>query len=213
MDAHAVLHLVLTQLKSGGTLGGDGAGGKRKADALHAGGGFLGNLLDLSQGLARLGGGSGNLVDKDRTGHATAAYGVQAVLDGDVVVDLDIIYVDAVLLGQERGVAEIHDIAAVVLDNQQSARVAGGLLDGLIDLNLGGRGEHVAAHRRVQHTLAHKTGVGGLVAAAAAADEGHFALVQLFFVDDLIFYIHFQLRVGQHDTGAHLPNDSCGVID
>ena len=40
------------------------------------------------------------------------------------------------------------------------------------------------------------------MAAAAAADEGHFALVQLFFVDDLIFDIPFQLRVGQHDTGV-----------
>ena len=97
------------------------------------------------------------------------ARGVQAVLDGDVVIDHDRGDVDAGLCrGELGGHLEVHEVAGVVLDDVQDA---GAAVDGR-----GGRqhlvgnrgGEHLARAGGVEHPAADEPGVQGLVPGPAA---------------------------------------------
>ncbi len=177
VDADAHLHLVLGQLEAGLAGGGDGAGLNGRAHGAHVVDDLLGHGLDGVQVCAGLGQGAGDLVDEHGARHAPAAHGVQAVLHGHVVVHDDLGHLDALVTGHVGGHLEVHHVAGVVLDDHQHTRVGGDGLDALEDLVGGGGGEHRAGHRRIQHALAHVAAVGGLMAAAAAADEGHLALL------------------------------------
>src|SRR5580658_1644867 len=89
--------------------------------------------------------------------------GVQAVLDGHVVVDDYRLDLDAVLAGQVRRHLEVQDVAGVVLHDVQHAGAAVDRLGGGLHLVRGGRGEHLAGAGRVQHARADEAAVHGLV--------------------------------------------------
>jgi hypothetical protein len=75
------------------------------------------------------------------------------------------------------GESEIEPVAGVVLDDQQRALVAGHREQCREHRIRAGRREHVAAHRGGQHALADEAGMGGLVAGAAAGNDGDARLV------------------------------------
>ena len=92
---------------------------------------------------------------------------------GDVVGDDHHLDRDALGPGHLGGQAEVEAVAGVVLDDQQAARRAGDGADGGQDGVGGGRGEDVAGDRGREHAAADVAGVGRLVPAAAAGDQGH----------------------------------------
>lgn len=180
MYAHAQLHLV----RPDGLVGAPGAGaGEAHAVQRDAHGGEAGvDLARRGQALvdgARRGGhGAQDLVHEHRPGEPPPAdLAALAPADGDVVGHDD--HLDpgaeagAQLLG---GLVEVEDVAGVVFDDQDRA---GGAPDGagaLVDLLDAGRREEVARDRGGQHAAPDVHGVGGLVARAAAGDQGHVLL-------------------------------------
>ena len=57
--------------------------------------------------------------------------------------------------------------------------------DGVIDLDLRGRSEDVAANGAVEHTLADESGMSRFVTGPAARDQADFFVVDVLFLDDL----------------------------
>lgn len=97
VDTDAVLHLVLSDGKGRGSLCRNGTGGKRKADGSRVVNHPLRKCLDLCERLALLSGCSGNFMHENRTRNTALADRVEAVIDGNVVIDLDIIDRNALL--------------------------------------------------------------------------------------------------------------------
>ena len=90
---------------------------------------------------------------------AAAPGRVQAVLDGDVVVDDDLLDGDALVAREVGGHLEVHDVAGVVLDDVQDA---GAAVDGLRrrqHLVRRRRGEHLARAGGVEHARADEAAV------------------------------------------------------
>src|SRR5207245_6194658 len=120
---------------------------------------------------------AGDLFQKDGHAHAATPGGVQAVLDGDVVVGDDRVDLGALATGQLRGHLEVHDVAGVILDDVQDA---GAPVDGrrrprhLVGSR---RGEDRTRTRRIEHAEPDVAAVHRLVAAAAARDQPDFALL------------------------------------
>ena len=112
-------------------------------------------------------------MDQDRPGQPPPAGVVGRVGQGDVVGDDDHLDRDALGPGHLGGQAEVQAVAGVVLDDQQAARRAGDGADGGQDGVGGWGGEDVAGDRGREHAAADVAGVGRLVAAAAAGDQGH----------------------------------------
>ncbi len=79
-------------------------------------------------------------------------------------------------------------------------------------LSVGG-GEDVAHRLDVQHALAHKAGLGGLVAGAAVGDDGHAVGIGQVLADDQMA-VHVQnVAVGQTQTDQLLVGDRLGGVD
>ena len=171
VDADADLHLVVRQHEPRFACGRDRAGGDRRTHGAHVVDHPLSCGLDLLQRGALFRLGPGDLMDKKGSGDAAPSRGVQAVLDGDVVVRDDVIHQDPLVARQVRRHLEIHDVARVVLHDHQDALLVRDGLDALQDLIRGRGCEDGPGHGAIQHPLAHKPDVGGLVPAAAAADQ------------------------------------------
>ena len=77
------------------------------------------------------------------------------------------------LLGQLDGLLARQLVAGVVQSEQQHAVALVGQLHGVKDQLAVGGGEDIAHRLHVQHSLAHKTRLGGLVAGDAVGDDGH----------------------------------------
>ena len=104
-------------------------------------------------------------------------------------------------LGQLDGLLARQLVAGVVQSEQQNAVALVGQLHGVKDQLAVGGGEDVAHRLDVQHTLAHKTRLGGLVAGAAVGDDGHPVGIGQILTDDQVA-VHIQnVRISQ--TQAH----------
>ena len=214
VDAYAVFHLIVRNFKGRRTLGGHGAGGEGKAERLDARDGLFRNGLDLGKRLSLLSRSARQFVDKERACNAAAADGIETVLDSDVVVDLDIVDRDAVLLRKRHRVFEVHDVAGVVLHDQQHALRVRGRANGAVDLDLGRGGKDVAADGSVQHARSDEARVRGFMAAAAAADENDLVLGGSCAGNDLILGVPSKRRICQRKTVTHLgDNMVCSVDD
>ena len=179
VDAQAQLDLVAGQLEAGPAGRRHGAGRQRHAHGADGRGGGPGLLGDGAQVGPRLGRGAGDLVDQDRPGQPPAAGVVGRVGQGGVVGDDRHLDRDTLGPGHLGGQAEVEAVARVVLDDQQAARRAGDGADGGQD-GVGTRGgEDVAGDGGREHAAADVAGVGRLVPAAAARDEGHPAASRL----------------------------------
>ena len=106
-----------------------------------------------------------HLLDHQRAGNAAAAGGVERVLDGDVVIGDDGLDVATRHLARH---VEVHDVAFVVLDDEQDARTGiHGLCRG--DHLVGrGRGEDLARTGGIEHAMANEARMQGLMAGATA---------------------------------------------
>jgi hypothetical protein len=121
---------------------------------------------------------------------AAAPRGVEAVLDGDVVVHDHGLDRDAVLGSQLGGHLEVHDVAGVV---EHEVQHTGPAVDGLRRrLHLVGHrgGEHLARAGRVQAAHAHVAALQWLVPRPAAGDDPDLALYGgVRPVDDFVFMV------------------------
>ena len=113
-------------------------------------------------------------MDEDSAGDAAAACGPGGVLDRDVIRDDDLVDDDILVGGHVGSHLEVHNVTGVVFDDQEGAFAALCRLDGLIDLVGCGGGEYCACYCGIQHAFADIAAVGGLMSAAAAADQDDF---------------------------------------
>jgi hypothetical protein len=185
----------------------DGAGCEGESDTPHIVRRFLRQLLHFVQRKALFCSCTCDFVHEQRAGHPATPHGIQAVLDGDVVIDLHRRHLQPIHAGEVRRVGKIHDVAAIVLDDEQRAFVARRFPDRLVDLNLRGRRKDVAADRDVQHALPDKPGMRRLVTAAAAADQRHFVPVFILLVQKFVVAVQPDPGVRQGDSAAHLQDD------
>ena len=197
-EGHAVLGV-------GGVGGLDGEGG-------HAVRVALGDLRHLIQGLALPGGRRGDVVQGHRAGQAPLV-----VLAVGVVLDLlagdHLAHVEARLLGQLHGLLARQLVAGVVQGEQQHAVALVRQLHGVKDQLAVGGGEDVAHRLDVQHALAHKTRLGGLVAGAAVGDDGHPVRAGQVLADDQMA-VHVQnVGVGQAQSHQLLVGDGFRGVD
>ena len=155
------------------------------------------------------------MVHEDGSGDATTADGVQAVFDRHVVIHIDAGDLDAFLLFSHFcSCVEVHAVAGIVLDDQERALGALRVDDRVEDLDRGRRGEHVAAHRRVEHAGADEAAVRRFVTAAAAGDQADLLLVDLGAADDLELLVERELRRVRLDHAlAHLDDEILGLVD
>ena len=212
MDTHAEFHLVLTDLESRRACGGHGAGGQREAEAADICDNLFGNGFDFGKGFALFRGGACDLVHENGTRNASSAHGIQRILDRDVVVDVYGVDLDAVVLCQSAGVVEVHAVTRIVFDYHQGAFLGSGQLQGVINLNLRGRSENVAANSRVQHARADKSRVSGFVSGTAARNQRNLVAVDDLFLNDLVFFdeLQFGMRFGK--AVAHIVYEALGSI-
>ena len=117
--------------------------------------------------------------------------------------------------GQFGGHLEVQHVAGVVLDDVQHARAAVDRLGGGQHLVGHRRGEDRAGAGRIEHAHAHKAAVHRLVAAAAAADNAHFALARRVFADhDAVLVIHpNQVAMRLLHATQRLFDDVVHIID
>ena len=106
------------------TGGGHGAGGQRHPHAPPPAVGLAADGSDGGEILPRLGGGAAQLLDQHGDADPAAPGGVEAVLDGDVVVGHDRLHLGAGLGRQLGGHLEVHHVARVVLDDVDDAGAA-----------------------------------------------------------------------------------------
>src|SRR4029453_7769284 len=176
VDPDADLQFILGQLERrfpGGRHGARGEGDAYAAAVRVDPAGHVGHLVEVP---ALFGGGPGDLLQQD--GHTDPAPpgGVEAVLNGDVVVGHHRHDPDARLgLGHLGGHLEVHDVAGVVLHDVQDTGPAVDGLRGGDHLVRHRRGEHFTRTRGVEHALTDEAAVQGLVAGTAAGDQPHLA--------------------------------------
>ena len=168
-------HFAVAQLK--GRLARRRDGARRKGHAHRAP-----VLIDAAREVGQrievaplFGGGAHQLFHDHRRAHAASTGGVEAVLDGDIVVDQDVLHGDAFLVQHFRGGLEAEHVARVIFDEKKHARAAVHGLGAFNHLVGRGRGEDFAGAGRRQHAGADKATVHRLVAAAATGDHGDFS--------------------------------------
>ena len=176
MDADTDFHLVRTQVERGRALGWHGARGERHAHRAAPAIDLLADALDLGQWQQRLGGAAANLLGQHGRAHAAPSGRVEAVLNGDVVVDHDTGHLDPIGCRQFGRHFEVHDVARVVFDDVQHACATVDGFGRLEHLRRNWRREDRARTRRVEHAATDEAAVHGLVTAAATRDEAHLAL-------------------------------------
>lgn len=145
-------------------------------------------------------------------GNASATDGIERVFDGDVVVDVYCVNLDAVLLSVAHCVVEVHAVARIVFDDEKHAFVGCALLDCVVNLNLRGGCENVAANRSVKHAFSDKTCVCGFVTATAAGDKADFCVVDVFLFDDFVFFDKFKFGVSRCKTVAHIVHETLSGV-
>src|SRR5918996_3161385 len=171
VDADPDLHLVVAELEARLAGARCHAGGQRHPHAAALSVDGPAELGHLGERLALLGGRPADLLGDDRDPDAAPAGGVEAVLDGDVVVRDHGLDIDPLALGEVGGHLEVHHVARVVLDDVQHARATVDRLGRLEHLVGSRRGEHLARARGVEHAAADEPAVHRLVAGASARHD------------------------------------------
>ena len=194
---------------------GRGARGERHAHASAALVDRAAEAGHLRERPARLRSRAADLLGEHGGADAAAPGRVEAVLDGDVVVDDDLLHGESLVARKVGGHLEVHHVAGVVLDDVEGA---GAAVDGLR------RGEHLVRRRGgedlaraggVEHTRADEPAVHRFVSRAAAGDDRHLAGHGRVGARDPV-------RVGvddetagvrQGDAGEFLPDDVFRPVD
>ncbi|CAH0302473.1 hypothetical protein SRABI106_03807 [Rahnella aquatilis] len=174
MYAHAKLHFVIIEFKRWFSGGGDGTCAKRNADrvtlivqpAAQAGTGF--KAVTTFCGCAH------QFFDKHRVRHAAPTGSIEAVFDGDIIIDHHRGDFYAALVEQLGGGFKVQHITGVVFDDQQHAFATVDMHRAFKHFIRGRRGENFSRAGTTQHPHTNKPAVHWLMAASAAGKQGHF---------------------------------------
>ena len=214
MDADADLNFVVSEREAVLSGGGDGARGDCHAHRADIFDDVLGTCFDLGERGALFGTRSCDLMDEDRAGDAAPARRIEAVLDGDVIVDDDVVGMNAFLLRHVDRHLEVQDVARIVLDDGEDSRLGGDGLDSFIDLIGRRRGENGPCHGAVEHAFSDVAAMRRFVTAAAAGDERHLPFLFRRAHDDVSFVELselFRRRLGK--ALDHLALDVVHLVD
>ena len=113
---------------------------------------------------------AGDLVDKQRARHAAR---LQHARNGDVIGHHHHFNFPAKRPGFFRRKAEVQPVAGIVLDDEQTAALAGDRENARqygVDTR---RRKNFAAHRRGEHAAPHEPRMGRLMARTATRDDGN----------------------------------------
>ena len=173
---------------------------------------MLGDLRHLVEALALAGGSGGDVVEGDRareTALVVLAVGVVLYF----LAGHDLAEVEPGLLSQLYGLLARELVAGVVERQQQHAVTLVGALHGL-EHQLGvGRGKDVAHSLDVQHALADKAGLRGLVPGAAVGDDGHAIRVLQILAYNQMPVDGQDVGIGQTQADKLLVGDGLGGVD
>lgn len=175
MDADTDFHFIIGQFKARFSRSRNSARFDGHAHGADVGDDLFGDGLDFRQFSALFSFGTGDLMDENRTGYAAAARRIQAVPDGDVIIDDDIVGLDIFIGCHFDGHFKVHDITCIVLDDAEDAFIRRYGFDAFQDLVRCRRREDRPGHGAVEHARADVAGMSRFMAAAAAADQGDFA--------------------------------------
>src|SRR5580704_1429712 len=168
VDADAHFHLILAELKGGLAGGRHRARGERDAHRAGAYVDVLAQRLERHQIAPGLGRGADHLLNNERAGDAAPSGRIGGSLDRDIVVDDD---------GPDlppddlRRHLEVHDVAFVVLDDEETAGPGVDGRRGFRDLVGRRRGEDLTRAGGVEHADTHEAGMERLVPRAAAGEQ------------------------------------------
>ena len=168
VDADAHLHLVLAEREGRLAGGRHGAARERHAHRARAGVDPVAERLEIGEAPPLLRCGTDDLLDDQGAGDTAATGRIGRGLDGDVVIGDDLHDLAAGHLG---GHVEIHDVAFVVLDDEEDAGAAVDRLGRRDHLVGRRRGEDLAGAGGIEHAAADEAGVKRLVAGTAAGDQ------------------------------------------
>src|SRR5215208_5746478 len=215
VDADPDLHLVFTDVEDGLAALWRDAARQSHPHRAHVGVDLLGELFDPRQVSAIVGGSAADLVHEDGARDTAPPAGVRRVLDRHVVVGYDVVGLYTLGLRQFSCHLEVEDVACVVLDHVEDARTA---INGLGSLeHLLGRGarEDGASAGGVEHPRADVAAVGGLVAGAAAGDEGDLALDRRVRAnnDVVLGDDPNEPGMGKAHAAQHVVDDPLGCVD
>ena len=142
------------------------------------------------------------LLNQDGAADATAAGGVERVLNGHVILDDDGRDLRILHVGGHLGShLEVHHVAGVVFDDVQDALAGVHLGRRFYDLIGHGGGEDLAAHGRIEHAGADEPGVKRLVAGATAGNDGDLAILGLLAVNDMVLEVDLE-EIGVSESRA-----------
>ncbi len=138
---------------------------------------------------AHFSGGADDLLHDQRSGDAAPPRRIGRGFDRDIVVGDDR---GATALGHFRRHLEVHDVAFVILDDEDDACALIDRLDRRDHLIRRRRGEDLSRAGRVQHAEADESGMQWFVPRTAAGDERDFSGLERFATNELPF-------VAEHD--------------
>src|SRR5262249_8699388 len=124
MDADADLHLIFSEVKSGFAGGRDGTGGECHAHAAALSVDFASQgcyLIERRTGFREA---TNDFFKQDGDANAATSGGIQAILNGDVIVCYDAGNFDALGVGEFGGHLEVHNVTGIVFDDMQDAGAA-----------------------------------------------------------------------------------------
>ena len=174
----------------------------------------LRRVRDLCEGPAGLGTRTGDLLGQHRRTHATAPGGVERVLNGAVIVHGHARHLDAVVLGELRGEAEVEHVAGVVLDDVKDACAAVHGLRRRLHLIGHRRCEDCARAGRIEHARSDEAAMQRLVSRAPARDESDLAGDRCVGTNDqLLVEVHaHEAGVRARDACERLGHDVLGIV-
>ena len=214
MDANADFYFVFCERETVLSSSWNSARGDRHAHRADVPDDIFGTRFDFGEGGALFGTRSCNLMDKDRSSDATSARRIEAVLDGDIVVDDDVVGVDAFILRHINRHFEVQDIARIILDDCEDSRLRGDGLDSFINLVGCRRGKYGSCHGAVEHAAADVAAMRRLVTAATARDERDLAFLFRSAHDDVSFVELPELfRCCLGEAFNHLALDIIHLVD
>src|SRR4029453_11927353 len=215
VDADADLHLVVAELEGRGAGGGGDGRRERHAHAAAVGIDLPAQVGDLLQRLLSLRRRTADLLGEDGRAYAAASRRVEAVLDGDVVVDHDRLDLDAFAAGELGRHLEVYEAAGVVFDDVHHASTAVDCLRRLEHLVGRRRGEHLARAGGIEHAHADEAAGHRFVPGGAAGGERNLALHRSVGSIDVVgSEVHLQeVRIRGLHALRGLGDDVFGPVD
>ena len=168
MNAHSNFYFLLTQRKAGLSHAGQHAGRHCHAHGAGIVNHLLGQIPDIFQALTRLRSRTGNFMDKYSSGNAAPTGGIYAIGNSHIIFGYHRHNLVAFHFGQFSCHSKVHNVAGVVLYNQQDSLFPGHLMDRAQNPVRRRRCKHIPRYRRIQHALSHIAGMGRLMTASTA---------------------------------------------